>query len=204
MFAATTNWTPMINGLDSYLSLTFGIFSHYLSIDEYSCKIFMRISIRSKEGRCEPARVVNSLCNVRKRTKPRGLFWQSVYINSSTGTYKTKVNQRNWNSSVKQVARLSHYKMWNYQKKRKGFLEEPNCGDISIGRWNGNQVFTRASNYSTSSTTSTCRRYSQVQWSQINDPQPHMVQKYNQYMGCIDQLDAFLNNMRPAVGWKKW
>lgn len=31
-----------------------------------------------------------------------------------------------------------------------------------------------------------------------------MVQKYNQYMGCIDQLDAFLNNMRPAVGGKKW
>lgn len=162
------------------------------------------VRITLKEGRCEPARVVNSLCNVRKRTKPRGLFWQSVYINSSTGTYKTKVNQGNWNSSVKQVARLSHYKMWNYQKKRKGFLEEPNCGDISIGRWNGNQVFTRASNYSTSSTTSTCRRYSQVQWSQINDPQPHMVQKYNQYMGCIDQLDAFLNNMRPAVGGKKW
>lgn len=90
------------------------------------------------------------------------------------------------------------------KKKERGVFQEWSTGDISIVRWNDNQVVTLASNHTSSAPLSTCKRYSRIQKARINVPQPHVICKYNRYMGGVDLLDGFLNNMRPAVGGKKW
>ena len=33
--------------------------------------------------------------------------------------------------------------------------------------------------------------------------QPQMIALYNKYMGGVDQLDSYLNNLRPAIGGKR-
>ena len=127
--------------------------------------------------------------------------WHDKNMQSSTGRYETKASQSNWNPLA--IVPLQNVKL-SKRKKEGWFFKEKNCADIPIVRWNDNQVITLASNQSLSSLTSTCRRYSWVQRSRINFPQPHAVQKYNQYMGGIDQLDGFVNNMHPLTGGKKW
>ena len=34
--------------------------------------------------------------------------------------------------------------------------------------------------------------------------QPYLIKKYNAHMGGVDQLDGYLNNLRPCIGGKKW
>ena len=109
--------------------------------------------------------------------------WHGMNIQSSAGRYETNASQSNWKPLVN--VPLQNVKL-SKRKKEDWFFKEKYCANIPIVRWNDNQVVTLASNHSLSSPTSTCRRYSWVQRSRINVPQPHAVQKYNQYMGGVD------------------
>ena len=76
--------------------------------------------------------------------------------------------------------------------------------DLCSVCWVDNKVVTVVSNQLTEAPTSKCKQYSKVQKCKIDVSQPHLIRKYNAYMGGVDQLDIYLNNLRPCIGSKKW
>ena len=203
--------------------MQFGIVSHYLSIDEQMVPYFGRHSIWSNsiclqelgalrtcrennpQGGASGTRVVNSHCNVIENAENYKIY----FVNQFTSIplledMRRRQTKATWTLRSNRVQNCPITKCETIKKKERGFFEEHNCGDISIVRWNDNQVVTLASNHSTSSPTSTCSRYSRVQRSWMNVVQPHVIQKCNRYIGGLDQLDGLLINMRPAIDGRKW
>ena len=50
----------------------------------------------------------------------------------------------------------------------------------------------------------TCKRYDRKGKNRVKADQPNLINNYNKYLGDVDQLDGFVNNLRPCVGGKKW
>ena len=48
------------------------------------------------------------------------------------------------------------------------------------------------------------KRYDREEKNRVNVDQPNLIRKDNKYMGGVDQLDGFLNNLRPCIGGRKW
>ena len=71
-------------------------------------------------------------------------------------------------------------------------------------RWVDNKVVTVLSNHSSHEPLQICKRYDQKEKNRVNLDQSNLIHKYNKYMGGVDQLDGFLNNLRPCIGRKKW
>ena len=90
------------------------------------------------------------------------------------------------------------------EKKERGFMSVRSTSDVCAVRWADNKVVAVASNHLTHEPNRNCKRYSRVKKARINVPQPHLIRKYNAYMGGVDQLDGYLNNLRPCIGGKKW
>ena len=90
------------------------------------------------------------------------------------------------------------------EKKETGFMSVCSTEDLCSVRWVDNKLVTVVSNQLMEGPTSRCKRYSKVQKCKIDVPQPHLIQKYNAYIGGVDQLDGYLNNLRPCIGVKKW
>ena len=90
------------------------------------------------------------------------------------------------------------------EKKERGFMSVCSTKDLCSVRWVDNTAVTVVSNQLTVAPTSKCKQYSKVQMCKIDVPQPHLLRKYNAYMGGADQLDGYLNNLRPCIGGKKW
>ena len=90
------------------------------------------------------------------------------------------------------------------EKKERGFMSVCSTEDLCSVRWVDNKVVTVVSNQMTEAPTSKCKRYSKVQKCKIDVPQSHLIGKYNAYMGGVDQLDGYLNNLRSCIGGKKW
>ena len=79
------------------------------------------------------------------------------------------------------------------EKKERG-MSVCSTFDLCSVRRVDDKVVTMRSNQLTEAPTSKCKRYSRV----------HVIRKYNTHMGGIDQLDGYLNNLRPCIGGKKW
>lgn len=90
------------------------------------------------------------------------------------------------------------------EKDERGKMKVCSTLDVSVVRWVDNKVVTVASNHLTHEPLSTCKRYSKVKRARLDFSQPLMIRKYNAHMGGVDQLDAYLNNLRPCIGGKKW
>ena len=90
------------------------------------------------------------------------------------------------------------------EKKERGFMSVCSTKDLCSVRWVDNTAVTVVSNQLTVAPTSKCKQYSKVQMCKIDVPQPHLLRKYNAYVGGADQLDGYLNNLRPCIGGKKW
>ena len=88
-------------------------------------------------------------------------------------------------------------------KKKRGFMSVCSTEDLCSVRWVDNKVVTVVSNQLKEAPTSKCQRYSKVQTCKINVPQPNLIQKYNAYIGSVDQLDGYLNNLCLCIGGKK-
>ena len=76
--------------------------------------------------------------------------------------------------------------------------------DRCVVRWVDNEVVTVVSNHQTHEPMNACRRYSRTKKARIELPRSHLIRKYNLHMGGVDQLDGYLNNLRPWIGGKKW
>lgn len=71
-------------------------------------------------------------------------------------------------------------------------------------RWKDNSVVTLLSNEYGLSPLTHCKRYSAKEKSKVSIPQPNVVNKYNSFMGGVDQLDNHVANYRIALRAKKW
>ena len=71
--------------------------------------------------------------------------------------------------------------------------------DVCAVCWANNKVVAVASNHLTHEPNRNCKRYSRVKKALIDVPQPHLMRKYNAYMGGVDQLDGYWNNLRPYI-----
>ena len=90
------------------------------------------------------------------------------------------------------------------EKKERGTMSVCSTKDLCAVRWADNKVVTVLSNRLTEEPSSKCKRYSKIQKCKIDVPQPNLIRMYNAYMGGVDQLDGYLNNLRPCIGRKKW
>ena len=90
------------------------------------------------------------------------------------------------------------------KKKNRGEMDVSSTEKLCTVRWVDNKVVTLASNHLTEAPVATCKRYDRKKRQVVQVSQPHLVAKYNKHMGGVDQLDNYLNNLRPAIGGKKW
>ena len=90
------------------------------------------------------------------------------------------------------------------QKRDRGEMEVYSHKDVCAVRWVDNKVVTVISNTHTNEPVSICKRYSCVEKAKVDLPQPDCIKKYNSHMGGVDQLDSYLNNLRPSIGGNKW
>ena len=89
-------------------------------------------------------------------------------------------------------------------KEERGFMCVSSANDICLVRWVNNKVVMVASNHLTHEPNKNCKRYSRAKKARIDVAQPNLIRQYNCYMGGVDQLDGYLNNLRPCIGGKKW
>ena len=89
-------------------------------------------------------------------------------------------------------------------KKSHGFMSVCSTNDVFLVRWVANTVVTVASNQLTYEPSQNCKRYSRAKKVRVDVTQANLIRKYNSYMGGVDQLDSYLNNLRPCTGGKKW
>ena len=88
--------------------------------------------------------------------------------------------------------------------EKRGFMSVSSTNDICLVRWVDNKVVMVASNNLTHEPNKNCKRYSRAKKARIDVAQPNLIRQYNCYMGGVDQLDGYLNNLRPCIGGKKW
>ena len=90
------------------------------------------------------------------------------------------------------------------QKKERGTIEVCSTSNVCVVQWVDNKAVILASNHQTHEPINTCKRYSRSKKARLDINQPHVICKYNAHMGGVDQLDGYLNNLRPCIGGKKW
>ena len=89
-------------------------------------------------------------------------------------------------------------------KEECGFMSVSSTNDICLVRWVDNKVVMVASNYLTHEPNKNCKRCSRAKKAPIDVAQPNLIRQYNCYMVGVDQLDGYLNNLRPCIAGKKW
>ena len=67
-----------------------------------------------------------------------------------------------------------------------------------------NKVVTLASNNLNHEPLQNCSRYCRQKKQKVTILQPYLIRQYNGHMGGVDQLDSYLNNLRPCIGGEKW
>ena len=65
-------------------------------------------------------------------------------------------------------------------------------------------MVTVLSNHSSCKPLQTCKRYDRKGKNRGKADQPNLINNYNKHLGDVDQLDGFVNNLRPCIGGKKW
>ena len=89
-------------------------------------------------------------------------------------------------------------------KEERGFMSVSSTNDVCLVCWVDNKVVMVASNHLTHEPNKNCKHYSRAMKAQIDVAQPNLICQYNCYMSGVDQLDGYLNNLRPCIGRKKW
>ena len=90
------------------------------------------------------------------------------------------------------------------EKKAKDTMEVCSANDIYVVRWVDNKVVTLASNNLTYDPLQNCSWYCRQKKQKVTFPQPSFIRQYNEHMDGVDQLDSYLNNLRPFIGGEKW
>ena len=80
-------------------------------------------------------------------------------------------------------------------KMNRGSMDISSTPFLCVVRWVHNKVVTVLSNHSSHEPLQTCKRYDRKEKNRVNADQPNLIHKYNKYMGGVDQLDGFLNNL---------
>ncbi|XP_049797534.1 piggyBac transposable element-derived protein 3-like [Schistocerca nitens] len=86
-------------------------------------------------------------------------------------------------------------------KENRGSYEvcSDSVSEISIVRWNDNNVVTVATNFDRVQPLRSVARFSREQKKRISVPQPNLLQSYNNHMGGIDRADQ--NTLQSKVAW---
>ena len=79
-----------------------------------------------------------------------------------------------------------------------------NTNSVLITSWNDNSVVSVASNFDSIFPTHQVTRYSQKQKKRVTISQPHVIHRYNKYMGGIDRADQNIALYRISIRGKKW
>ena len=89
-------------------------------------------------------------------------------------------------------------------KMDRGSMDISSTSFLCAVRRVDNKVVTVLSNHLSHEPLQTCKHYDRKEKNRVKVYQPNLIHKYNKYMGGVDQLDGFLNNLRPCIGGKKW
>ena len=99
-----------------------------------------------------------------------------------------------------ELSALTGYQVYLLQrpngKKERNFMSICSTPDVCVVRWVDNKVVMVPSNYLTHKPNQNCNRYSRAKKARIDVPKPHLIKKYNAYMGGVDQLGGYFNNLR--------
>ena len=87
------------------------------------------------------------------------------------------------------------------EKKARSTMEVCSTNDVCAIRWVHKKVVTLAPNSLTHEPLQNCSRYCPQKKQKVIIPQPFFIR---QHMGGVDQLDLYLNNLRPCSGGGKW
>ena len=66
-------------------------------------------------------------------------------------------------------------------------------------RWVDNKVVAVASNHLAHGPSQNCKCCSRANMVRVDVTQPNLIREYNSYVGCNDQVDSYLNNLRPFI-----
>ena len=90
------------------------------------------------------------------------------------------------------------------KKKERGNYDYRCNGRVVVCRWKDSSVVTCASNNLGVSPEARVSRYSRTAKEKVPTPQPHLLRRYNDGMGGVDNLDKYLSAYRPRMRSKKW
>ena len=65
-------------------------------------------------------------------------------------------------------------------------------------------MVTVLSNHSSYKPLQTCKRYNRKGKKRGKADHPNLINNYKKYLGDVDQLDGFVNDLRPCIVGKKW
>ena len=80
-------------------------------------------------------------------------------------------------------------------KKNCGFMSVCSTNDVCLVSLVDNKVVTVASNHLAHKPSQNCKRYSRAKKVRVDVTQLNLIREYNSYMGSVDQLDSYLNNL---------
>ena len=90
------------------------------------------------------------------------------------------------------------------KKQDRGSYDYRCNGRVVVCRWKDSSVVTCASNNLSVSPEARVNRYSRTAGAKVPTPQPHLLRRYNEGMGGVDNLDKYLSAYRPRMRSKKW
>ena len=90
------------------------------------------------------------------------------------------------------------------QKKERGTIEVCSTSNVCVVQFVDNMVVILASNHQTHEPLNKCKRYNCTKKARLDVNEPYLICKYKAHMGSMDQLNGFMNNLRPCIGGKKW
>ena len=150
-------------------------------------------------------KVVTSLLEIVDAPKFHHVYFDNVFTSPNLllqlrekgfkGTGTVRVN-RLQGTSLKDTKQM--------EKMDRGSMDISSTSFLCAVRWVDNKVVTVLSNYSSHEPLQTCKHYDRKEKNRLNVDQPNLIHKYNKYMGGVDQLSGFLNNLRPCIGGRKW
>lgn len=117
--------------------------------------------------------------------------------NGNTGTGTVKANR---------VCKAPLTDVKSMKGKPRGSYEQltEEKSDVTLVRYNDNNVVTVASTFCGVEPVGKVRRYSAADKKHIMVPQPSCIVMYNQYMGGVDRLDENISKYRIGIRGKKW
>ena len=158
-----------------------------------------------KSGQPLGSRVVNKLCEILQDPERHEIFFDNFFTSFDLlEDLREKYLKATGTIRKNRLGACPVTPLTEMKRTERGIIDVCCSRNLCVVQWHDNQIVAMASNNLQSSPTVKCNRYSKAHRSPVSVLQPQMIASYNQFMGGVDLLDEFINNLRPCIGGKKW